>query len=292
MSELDNQEVQAINNEQVEVDPDDVAFNDTTDYTDPTEGGAPAQATPPEDAHIEEDTPDDEVAEDYEDETEEVTPQKPRHKKAGYYARINQEQRRRDAETEQLRQQNLQLMQQVQQFMQPQQPVDEETRQAQQITEYVKSLAADVVAKELAPIKQQEQQRQMQAERRKFDTELSKAAKKHSDFNDVVRSNPDIMGDANILAAAQLLPNFPDVLYHLGRNDEALYEIKDLPPLEQAKRIAKIGFDIAARQAQKRTTQAPAPLSKGSAGITKPTGSKKQISAMTENDFMAEAKDW
>jgi hypothetical protein len=288
MSELDNQAT-AIN-EQVDVDPDDAVFNDTgSDYTDPNEGGAPAQATPPEDATIEETA---EEGGDYEDEeVDEIKPQKPHNKRPGYYARINQEQRRRDAEMEQLRQQNALLLQQMQ-ANQPQQPVDEETRQAQQIAEFVKSLAAEEIKKELAPLKQQEQQRAMEAEKRKFDAELNKAGKRYSDFDDVVRYNPDLIQDANIVAAAQLLPNCPDVLYHLGRNEEALYEIKYLPPIEQAKRIAKIGIDIAMRQAQKRTTQAPAPLSKGSAGIKQPTGSKKTLNTMNANDLMAEAKNW
>jgi hypothetical protein len=229
-----------------------------------------------------------------EEEEVKAPPQKPHNKRTGYYARINQMQRQRDAQQLQLlREQNAQLMQ-VLQKSQPTQPVSEEEQQAQQIQGWVSSIVEKQVQERLQPLIQKEQNQVVEEHRQQFDASMRRAEQRFNDFHEVVTDNPLIAHDDKLMAAAQLLPNAPEVLYHLGRveHEDKLHRLKQLHPIKQATELVKISQEIAARTHAKKFTKAPEPITRHTAGKKQTIGGTKSVGAMTYTDYQSEVDSW
>lgn len=81
---------------------------------------------------------------------------------------------------------------------------------------------------------------------------------KYPDFDEVVRSDKTrittVMADA-----LAYMPNPAEIAYHLGKNRQESARIAQLPPIQQAIEIARIGATLAATPTQKTVSTAPAP---------------------------------
>ena len=86
--------------------------------------------------------------------------------------------------------------------------------------------------------RQQSQQAVMSQHRQQFMEEMSEAAEKYDDFDEVVYKD-NLPITENMSLVAQFCPNGPEILYRLAKNPKEVARIAGLPPLEQIKAMIK-----------------------------------------------------
>jgi hypothetical protein len=105
---------------------------------------------------------------------------------------------------------------------------------------------------------------------------------KYPDFDDVVRSQQTrittVMADA-----LGYMPNPADIAYYLGKNRQESARIAQLPPIQQAIEIARIGATLAATPTQKTVSTAPAPPQ--ALATRRDSGSPQRIEEMPDAEL-------
>lgn len=236
---------------------------------------------------------------DEQDEDEDEPEVAPKGKKSkGYYAAINKRNRERDRQALlQLQRENAELKGKfavlesyTKKTEQPDLTPEEE--QAQAALRFLDERDAEKEAKRQQQMREEAERIAYEKRQKVWDRELKDAARKYSDFNEIVMDNDDIMGDSMLHAAVQIFENRVDILRHLGRNPDALDRIQSLDGIEKAQALAVLSNKIAARQAAKRHTGAP-PSMKFNGRETKSSG-YRNLGALNPDEIQnrAEKERW
>lgn len=106
-----------------------------------------------------------------------------------------------------------------------------------------------------------------------FEDRLNEFGINYDDFDETVR-NPDLPLTQPMVETAMLVPNGPELLYHLGKNPAEVKRLAHLHPFDQAREMVKIGMSL---QHRPNVSQAPPPVSPLSKGNHSTTSSIKDM---------------
>ena len=107
--------------------------------------------------------------------------------------------------------------------------------------------------------------------------EIMKHRKEYIAFFEEVIEDLNITGDMiNILES---LPNIPEVVYELGKNQEAVSDLVEMPFLQAAYRMKTISDELI----KKKATKAPAPINP----VTSSGGAIKSLEKMSMSEYSA-----
>jgi len=150
--------------------------------------------------------------------------------------------------------------------------------------EFLRASARYEVKQEMAEIRKQEQQRevdikQQSEQSRKAELEealMEKGNSKYSDFEEVAESTGELLKSKNLRFSTAMLgalleaENSQDIVYHLGKTPEEAERIAKLPAYAQAKEIGKLELSLSAKKPVK-TSNAPEPVKpiEGGKNLTK-----------------------
>lgn len=105
---------------------------------------------------------------------------------------------------------------------------------------------------------------------------------KYPDFDEVVRSDKTRITTVMADALAHM-PNPAEIAYYLGKNRQESARIAQLPPIQQAIEIARIGATLAAAPSQKTVSTAPVPPQ--ALATRRDSGSPQRMEEMSDADL-------